>query len=131
MGVTLFLDKNMGRKRLKEMLESVGLSVEVHHDHFCPTAPDDEWIKICADKGWIIVTGDKGIESTPINRQAVCDSNAKVFITTDTNTRSEVWGAAIILGKDRILEFIKTKSGPFFSTIRKTSGQHITRPRKP
>ncbi len=69
------------------------MRVEAHYKHFDPEAPDDEWIPKCVANGWIIITGDKAIETDPINLKAVEESGAKVFITADTNSKAEEWAA--------------------------------------
>lgn len=87
--ITFFLDRTQGRNVMAALLRRVGMNVQVHHDHFAPDADDDVWIAACGKQNWIIITGDKGIEKVPFNRQAAIDAKAKVFVLTDTNSRAE------------------------------------------
>jgi hypothetical protein len=40
--LTFFIDRCLGSKRIVAALRQVGLTVEVHEDHFAPDAPDVE-----------------------------------------------------------------------------------------
>jgi hypothetical protein len=100
--------------------------VQVHHDHFAPDADDDVWITSCGKQNWVVITCDKGIERVQFNRQAAIVAKAKIFILTDTNSRSEEWASAIILGRRKIIQLVQNHNGPFFATIGKASEQHIS-----
>jgi hypothetical protein len=92
---------------------------------------DPEWIKMCGEKNWIVVTGDKRIESVPENRQAVIDARAKVFLVNDSNSYPEEWAAAVIVGHYKMQEIIDGNRGPFFVNIRKRADGHIAKLRLP
>jgi PIN like domain len=105
------------------LLKEAGINVRWHSAEGFPSreTDDDPWIRIVADKGYIIITSDKGIETDPINRLAVIESKAKVFILDEKNARAVHWAAAIIVSKDRIYEVARDHEGPFFmNVIRKT-----------
>jgi hypothetical protein len=44
----------------------------------------------------------------------------------DTNSRSEEWAAAVIVGQQRILQIIEANNGPLFVTIDKQARSHIS-----
>src|SRR5215471_285205 len=92
---------------------------------------DPMWIELCAKKGWIAITGDKRIEKNIINRTAVIQHKAKIFILTDTNSRPEEWASAVIVGQEKIANVTKKNDGPFFSTIRRQSLSHVSHARFP
>jgi hypothetical protein len=121
-----FVDRTHGRKKLPNLLKKVGMKVEVHYKHFDPEAPDDEWIRKCAANGWIIVTGDKAIETDPINLKAVEESGAKVFITADTNSKAEEWAAAIIVGRRKLARIVEYNNGAFCVDVDKHATNHVS-----
>jgi hypothetical protein len=86
---------------------------------------------LCGQNNWIVITGDKKIESVPENRQAVIEAKAKVFLLNDSNSRPEVWAAAVLLGHYKMQEVIDANSGPFFVTVGKRSDHHVQRIRRP
>jgi PIN domain-containing protein len=123
---TYFVDRTHGRKKLPNLLKKVGMKVEVHYNHFDPEAPDDEWIPQCVANGWVILTGDKAIETDPINARAVEDSAAKVFITADTNSKAEEWAAAIIVGRRKLARIVEYNNGAFCVDVDKHATNHVS-----
>jgi hypothetical protein len=83
----------------------------------------------CAKHEWVILSGDKSIEEVPAERQAVIDGKCKVFMFDDTNSKTEEWVAAILVGRERISQLVTNTDGPFFVTIRKFGHSHFSSPR--
>lgn len=102
------------------------MKVEVHDSHFASEAPDDEWIPQCAANGWVIITGDKAIETDPINLKTVEDSAAKVFITSDTNSKAEEWAAAIIVGRRKLARVVEYNNGAFCVDVDRHATNHVS-----
>lgn len=102
------------------------MKVEVHSDKFGPEEDDDVWIPKCAAGDLIIVSGDKAIETDPINRRAVEESGAKVFMTAENNSKAEEWAAAIIIGRRKLAAIVDRNNGPFFVEIDKHASNHIS-----
>jgi hypothetical protein len=91
------------------------MKVEVHSDKFGPEEDDDVWIPKCAAGDLVIISGDKAIETDPINRRAVEESGAKVFMTVENNSKAEEWAAAIIIGRRKLAAIVDRNNGPFFA----------------
>ena len=88
---------------MPELLKKAGLRVICHSDKFTDDKTADPiWIERCAAEEWVIVTGDKAIETDPINRQAVIDFKAKVFLLDENNSRAVEWAAALIVGRRKL-----------------------------
>jgi hypothetical protein len=102
------------------------MKVEVHADKFGPEEDDDVWIPKCAAGDLIIISGDKAIETDPINRRAVEESGAKVFMTAENNSKAEEWAAAIIIGRRKLAAIVDRNNGPFFVEIDKHASNHIS-----
>lgn len=84
------------------------------------------WIAECGKQGWIILSGDKGLERNPINRRAVIDAACKVFIFTDTNSKAEEWAAAVIMARRQIAAIVDKNNGPFYVHIGKEAHSHLS-----
>ncbi len=110
-----------------EFLKALGMSVEIHRDHFPQSEDDHVWIPVCAQNGWAIISGDKGIEKAALNAQAVIESNAKVFLLTDGNMKGIEWAAAIISGRHRMRKIIDDNDAPFYVSVGKTHDNHVGR----
>lgn len=111
------------------MLRKLGMAIEEHHKWFKHEEEDTAWIRACAQKDWIILSGDKGLETVPRNRQAIIDNKCKVFIFSDTNSKAEQWAAAVIMGRVKICNVVRKNIGPFVVTIGKEAHDHIRKPR--
>lgn len=92
---------------------------------------DPEWLRKCAENDWVVVTGDKRIETVPENTQAVIETRARVFILGDSSSVPEEWAAAIIVGHHRMQEILDANLGPFFVSVRKRADSIIERLRYP
>jgi hypothetical protein len=127
-----FLDRNQGNKIVPELLRKVGLRVVCHSDKFTDDmTPDPIWLDRCAREEWIVITGDKAIETDPINRQAVIDCRAKVILLEENNSRALEWASAIIVARRRMVEIVHDNDGPFFVSLRKNSDSLFTAIRRP
>ena len=117
------------------ILRQAGLSLqsifEVYPGSDHERVSDPEWIRLCGENNWIVITGDKRIEKVPENRQAVIDARVKVFLLNDSNTKPEFWAAAVLLGQYKMQDIIDAANGPFFVTIGKRCDTHVQRPRRP
>lgn len=117
------------------MLRRAGLTIhpicEIYPNEAHKYIDDPQWIKLCGENNWVIVSGDKRLETVPENRQAIIDARVKVFLLTDSNSFPEVWAAAVIIGRYRMQEIIDGNTGPFFVNITKRSDKHIERLRLP
>lgn len=134
LGHELFFDRTSS-KRLISILRMAGFVFqtiyEVYPNNAHEKTLDTEWIRKCGESNWIVITGDKRIETVPENRQAVIDSKAKVFLLNDSNSKPEVWAAAILLGQYKMQDIIDGTTGPFFATVGKRCDSHVQRPRRP
>jgi hypothetical protein len=101
----------------------------VHKSHFVQDAPDGEWIPVCAANGWIILTGDKGIENDGINRSAVINSAAKIFMLYDHKSRGLEQTAALIAARKKIAQTALNNVGPFYCPIEMVGDSHVGKPR--
>jgi predicted nuclease of predicted toxin-antitoxin system len=126
----LFLDFNLGNKVVPSALDKAGISHNYHTQHFPGDKPDHEWIPIAAKNNWLIITKDKNIEFDPVNRQAVIESGARVFIMDHGSIRAIYWAAALIVSRKRIYEIVRVYDGPFFSTISHETRGLVSLPKK-
>lgn len=121
----LFLDRTHQSKIAQKLLLALGCTIERHKTHFLPEAPDDEWIPVCAAKGWMIISGDRGIIRDGINRAAVQESGAKVFILADTKGKGADWAASLALAARKMLKMAATHRGPFFCNVDRGGESHV------
>jgi hypothetical protein len=130
----IFLDRTHGG-RMTVMLRKAGLIIQPISDVYPNNAhkyiPDPEWIRLCGEKNWVIVSGDKRLETVPENREAIIQARVRVFLLHDSNAFPEVWAAAIIIGRYKIQDIVDANPGPFFVTIVKRADSHVSKLRLP
>lgn len=127
-----FLDRNQGNRIMPELLRNVGLRIVCHSDKFSDDmTPDPIWIERCAKEEWVVITGDKAIETDAINRQAVIDCCAKVILLEENNSRAIEWASAVIVARRHMVKIVHENDGPFFVSLRKTSDSLLSKIRRP
>lgn len=80
--LTFFLDYQIGRYVVAEMLRAAGARVEVHIDHFAQAAPDTEWIPEVGRRDWVLITKDQNIRTNPLERDAYEAAKLRGFVVT-------------------------------------------------
>lgn len=123
--VTFLLDRTHQSKITAKLLRELDLNVEVHKRHYLPGAPDPEWIADATLKGWVIISGDKGIELDGINRQAVANAGAKVFLLADTESRGAEWAASLVMARHKMMRIAAENRGPFYCSVEKGGHDHV------
>ena len=101
------------------------MNVEVHKRYYLPTEPDPNWIADSAGRGWVIISGDKGIEYDGINRLAVVTARAKVFLLADTTSRTIEWAASLVMARHKIMRMAAENNGPFYCSVEKGKDDHV------
>jgi PIN like domain len=124
----LFLDATHQSKLTAKLLRDLDVNVEVHRRHYRPSAPDPEWIADATKRGWVIISGDKGIRDDGVNRHAVIKARAKVFLLADTNSRGAEWAASLVMARKKILRIADQNNGPFYCVVEKGTEHHVHKP---
>ena len=126
--MVLFLDATHQSKVTAKLLRDLDVNVEVHKRHYRPDAPDPEWIADATNRGWVIISGDKGIREDGVNRHAVIKARAKVFLLTDTTSRGAEWAASLVVARKKILRIAEQNNGPFYCVVEKGNDHHVHKP---
>ena len=84
---TLFLDRNLGKNIVSARLRAEDVAVEVHDDHFAIDAPDEEWIRSVAGRGWIAVIRDRNIRYRTHEMNSIRDSAARDLLPGNWTSR--------------------------------------------
>jgi hypothetical protein len=107
----------LGSRDVPGALRSVGLSVEIHKDHFNSTCPDHEWLAEVGRRGWIVLTKDKGFRTRQVEVAALMRSGTGTFVLTTANTTGAQNAKAIVAAIPSIKRFLRRFSKPFLAQI--------------
>ena len=80
--LTFFLDRNLGKHIIADILREAGALVEVHDDHFPAGAKDNEWLPAVGEKGWVVLTKDQRIRYRGLELKALEEAQVKAFVLT-------------------------------------------------
>ena len=122
---TYFTDRDLG-KRFPEVLAAARVSVEAHHRHFAPDAPDDEWIPVVAQRGWIAVTHNRRIRYTPNELAAVFDSGLGLLTQIGQTTTLEL-ARNFVRTHYHIELFVASRQAPYIAKVYRASPRDVER----
>lgn len=121
---TYFTDRDLG-KRFPGILREAGLSVERHADHFRPDAPDEEWLHVVGQRGWVAVTHDARIRYRPNERNAVIESGIVLLIVIGKAPYAEL-AAAFVATEPKIRKFLASHQAPYIAKVYRPSVAEVT-----
>ena len=110
---TLFLDRNLGKNIVSARLRAEDVAVEVHDDHFAIDAPDEEWIRSVAGRGWIAVSRDRNIRYRTHEMNSIRDSAARVIVIRMKAATGEAIAEVRCRSMPRIARFVAATPAPF------------------
>ncbi len=128
--VTFFLDRSIGKAQLAERIRQAGHQVEIHDDHLPRDAPDEAWLELCGERGWVALTIDR-LRDRPNERAAVRDGSARVLIVR-AGRRSGTEIGDLVIRKLRSIEaFCAAHAPPFLAVLSSRGLRTVRLPRGP
>ncbi|MBE9142593.1 PIN-like domain-containing protein [Planktothrix mougeotii] len=113
---TYFIDRALG-KSLGDALQSLGVKIEFHHDHFPPDSPDTEWLPIVSQQGWVVLTKDDNISRNILEVEQIAHSQARVFILVSGNLSRQDVINIFVNAIDKIEKITQGNQAPFIAKI--------------
>jgi hypothetical protein len=98
-------------------LRNLGLTVETHDDHFAQNVADVEWISVCGERDWVIISSDKAIKKNVLERQAIMSSGAAAFFFTSASITSDAQLAAFESALSKVTHLLLNQKRPFIARI--------------
>jgi hypothetical protein len=122
--LTFYFDRCFG-KRLPEALKRVRppFEIEWHHsgkNRFHQTMKDDDWLKICGERGWIAFSHDRKFHSIEVEARAIKQHSVAAFSLC--GAQDDTWQKLgyFIKAFPRIVEKIGLEKPPFLYRIEPT-----------
>lgn len=115
--VVYFIDRSLG-KVAAQILRDSRATVELHDDHFPQATPDEKLLPAVAEKGRLFITKDKRIRRRTLERDAVIDSNLRVFVLAATkNMTGKQMGELLVRHRVKIERLGRKQPPPFIAGV--------------
>jgi PIN like domain len=114
---TFFIDRDLCGPRFLEILRRAGIAVRHHNELFDERTADTEWMAFCGERGWVAISGNKAICTTPHEVAAAMESRLRLFVLTSKNRSHEVLAENLVNTWPRLLRFLKRHQAPFIAKI--------------
>lgn len=114
---TLFLDRSLGKHIIADRLRQEKIKVEVHDDHLPNTAPDEEWIALVGERGWVALTKDKRIRYRRAEIRSVLANAARLIVIQINNVKASEIAEVLVRSRRRIARFTAKREPPFVAAI--------------
>ncbi|MYB05747.1 MAG: hypothetical protein F4Y24_05270 [Gemmatimonadetes bacterium] len=131
MSRVFFIDRDLGRHILPEALERAGFAVERHDLHFEPDTPDEVWIPQVAQRGWVIVSGDRKILRRPQEVRALVESQARMLILVGNHAPADELASNLINTMDKIDELLDRMVPPAVVRVYRPSPRELVAQGRP
>jgi len=89
---------------------------------------DHVWLEFVGQRGWIVLTKDKGQRYTPLERTQLETNRIKQFAFSSGNINGQEMAEILKKNLRRIFKFIQRQSPPFVASLTK-SGVYLRFPK--
>lgn len=128
--ITFFIDCSISQKTVPIALRAAGATVETLVDHFPRETTDVEWLQEVSQRGWVVLTKDKKIESRPLEVEAIAHAGAKVFILVSGNLTSQQMAKIFVDVLGKLKKVTQGHKAPFIAKIYKDGRVQIWKSRQ-
>jgi hypothetical protein len=119
--VVFFVDRCLGRQKVVQALKAAGHNAVPHDALFQQNAKDQEWLPKVAKAGYIILSFDEHLRTNALERQAIKNSKASVFVLVSKNLVGDEMASAFVKAAEAMKRFaIKHKHQPFIAKVYST-----------
>lgn len=120
-GPVFFVEAGLGAYRVPEALEAAGARVERHRDHLPADAPDADWIKLAAERGWVAITKDRFhmMKGDRLEREAIHAAGLRLFTLRSANLTGDEMAVALQAALPRMSAIAAAHRGPFIARVHK------------
>jgi hypothetical protein len=109
------------------ILRDADLKVEIHDDHFAQDAPDEEWLMVAGQKGWIVITRDERIRYRAAARQAIRRAKVRMFvIVARGDLRIEAVAHIFLKALPQVRSITAQEKPPFIAKIWRDGSVEVT-----
>lgn len=126
----IFIDRSVP-KGVADAVKTMRDDVLWLEDEFPHDVPDEEWLALAGERGWLVITHDRKIRTRPGERKAIMDNGVACFILTyKQDLKKEEIVLLIASTLEEMERRFETTPRPFIYTVNK-SGEFREYARRP
>lgn len=114
--VTWFVDRSLGRGVARALID-VGEHAIYHDEQFPQDALDEEWLPLCGERGWVVLTKDKAIRRRLLERQALLSAGVRAFFLTSGSMTGAEMAGAFLRCLPAMSQLIENEDAPFIALV--------------
>jgi PIN like domain len=129
--LVLYLNENLCNvKAISDTLAELHVRFERHLDYFRGGAPDDDWIPLVGQKGWVLLTADKRIRYNFLEKRALERNSLREFVFASGNMSGADMALALRYALPKIRRMCRRFKfkPPFVAAITRNGEVHIRWP---
>lgn len=115
-----FLDRSIGRGTVASKLREAGFAIKIHDDYFPQNDPDEHWLSVVGQKGWLVFTKDKELRYRSPELLAIVKGNAKVYSLVSGNMRGLQMAEAFVKAARQIVKSAVQPEAPCILKVLKS-----------
>ena len=124
--LAIYLDENhCNNQKILAVLKSASIQVERHLDHFSRGTPDETWLPLVGEKGWILLTTDKRIRYRANEKEAVRKYRVRMFYFSKNDLSGSQMASALERALPEIRRICEKNTPPFFAAITRTGEVYL------
>jgi predicted nuclease of predicted toxin-antitoxin system len=117
----LYLDEDLDCNSIYEALNAAGASVFRHRDYFDQGEKDYVWLPAVAANGWIVITKDEAMQRGEIEKVAIRNSKARVFILVRGDLSAAEMAEIFVKALSPIERVVRKHAPPFIAKVYRDS----------
>ena len=124
--IVLFLDEGLHRCRpILAALESLGVKYERHCDWFGRGTEDRVWLPVIGEKGWIVLTTDKGIRYNELEISTVRQYKVREFVFSSGNLSGQKMAEIVVKAMPKMKKICRKTNPPFIASVTEAGNVHV------
>ena len=126
----LYLDENLcNSSAICETLKRLGIRFERHVRYFSRGTPDETWLPLVGRNRWILLTADKRIRYSFLEKRALERNAVGEFVFTSGNMSGQEMATALDTALPKMKRVCRKFRRPFVASITRIGEVHLRWPK--
>ncbi len=125
--IVFFVDQSLSGKAIPQAIcQFSGYPAEMFVGNFEIDADDVDWLPVIGKRGWILITKDYGILTSPVEREALLNAGVRAFVFRRQTLSDRVTITMLKLFMPRMIRTIDRYRAPFVYVLDETGLEPVS-----